>query len=178
MTRWAAMLKGVNVGGNRKLPMAELKALVEALGFGEVRTLLASGNVVFAADGDAAEIEGRLEAALAKHGCTTDVLLRDAAELRAIVAANPFADAARDHPNHLLVFFHREPFPDGLIGKIAEIYQGPERLHAVGRELYVDFPENIGESKLLPAMAKAKFPKLSTGRNWNTVVKLIALLDA
>jgi len=176
--RWAALLKGVNVGGNRKLPMAELRALVEDLGFGEAKTLLASGNVVFAANGDAAAVEAKLEAALAKHGCTTEVLVRDAADLRAIIAANPYADAARDHPNHLLVFFHREPFPGGLIEKIPELYQGPERLHAAGRELYVDFPENIGESKLLPAMAKAKFPKLSTGRNWNTVTKLVALLDA
>lgn len=178
MKRWVALLKGVNVGGNRKLPMAELKALVEEAGFGEVKTLLASGNVVFTAKGEAGAIEATLEAALAKHGCKTDVLLRDAAELRAIIAANPYAEAARDHPNHLLVFFHRAPFPDGLIAKIPELYQGPERLCAVGRELYVDFPENVGESKLLPAMAKAKFPKLSTARNWNTVGKLAALLGA
>jgi uncharacterized protein (DUF1697 family) len=175
--RWAALLKGVNVGGNRKLPMADLKAVVAELGFGEVKTLLASGNVVFTAGGDAAAITATLEAALAKHGCKTDILLRDAADLRAIAAANPFEDAARDHPNHLLVLFHREPFPTELLDKIPEIYQGPERLQAVGRELYVDFADNIGDSKLPQAMAKANFPKLNTGRNWNTVNKLALLLE-
>ncbi|MDV3458707.1 DUF1697 domain-containing protein [Sphingomonas sp. HF-S4] len=178
MKRWAGLLKGVNVGGNRKLPMAELRVLVEGLGYDNVKTLLASGNVVFDAPGAAADIVAKLEAALAEHGCKTDVLLRDLAEIDAVIDANPFAYAAEDHPSHLLVVFHRDPFPGGLIDKVAEIYTGPEHLHAEGRELFVDYPENIGESKLDRAMAKLKFPALATARNWNTVQKLRALLDA
>ncbi|MET0308846.1 MAG: DUF1697 domain-containing protein [Sphingomonas sp.] len=175
MKRWAGLLKGVNVGG-RKLPMAELKALVEGLGFGEVRTLLASGNVVFAAEGEAAAIERKLEAALAAHGLKTDVLVRDLGELAAILAANPYPDAAAAHPNHLLVHFHREPVPDAPFAALPGLYSGPERLHAIGRELYIDYPEDVGHSKLPQAMAKAKFPKLATARNWNTVNKLAAML--
>lgn len=177
MKRWAALLKGVNVGGNRKLPMAELRALVEGLGYANAKTLLASGNVVFDASGPAAAIVARLEAALAEHGCKTDVLLRDLAEIDAVIAANPFGEAAIDHPSHLLVVFHRDPFPAGLIDKIPEIYTGPERLHAEGRTLYIDYPENIGESKLDRALAKLKFPAVATARNWNTVGKLRAMLD-
>ena len=67
--------------------------------------------------------------------------------------------------------------PDGLIGRIPELYQGPERLAAIGRELYIDYAANIGESKLPQAMARLRFPKLATARNWNTVLKLRALLN-
>ena len=178
MKRWAALLKGVNVGGNRKLPMAELKAFMDGLGFTDVKTLLASGNVVFSAkETDAAKLETRIEQAAAEQiGLTTDFLLRDADDLDAILAANPFPDAAQDHPNHLLVVFHREPFPEGLVERIPEYDDGPERLHAIGRTLYIDYPRDIGHSTLHKAMAKLKFPKLATARNWNTVGKLRALL--
>jgi len=174
--RWAALLKGINIGG-KKIPMTELKALVEKMGHGEVRTLLASGNVVFTAtETDGAKLEKALEEALAGWGLKTEVLLRNRADLDAVIAANPFPDAATEHPNHLLVSFHRDPVPDGLIGKLPEIYDGPERLKAIGRELYIDYPDDVGHSKLGPAMAKLKFPKLATMRNWNTVGKLRDLL--
>ncbi len=178
MKRWAALLKGVNVGGNRKLPMAELKAFMEGLGFTDVKTLLASGNVVFTAkETDAAKLEVMIEKAAAEQiGLTTDFLLRDKADLEAIIAANPFPDAAKDHPNHLLVVFHRDAFPDGPLERLAALYDGPERLEAVKRELYIDYPEDIGHSKLHQAMPKAKFPKLAMARNWNTVGKLAEML--
>lgn len=176
--RWAALLRGVNVGG-RKLPMADLKKLVEELGHGDVKTLLASGNVVFTADErDGAVLEKALEAALASVlGLKTDVLARNSADVRKVIEANPFPDAARSHPNHLLVSFHRDPVPDGLIGRIPELYEGPERLEAIGRELYIDFPDDVGHSKLPQVMAKLKFPKIATMRNWNTVGKLAVMLD-
>lgn len=174
--RWAALLKGINIGG-KKIPMSELKALIEGLGHTDVKTLLASGNVVFTCDeSDGAALEKTLEEALAAWGLNTDVVVRNLKELEAVIAANPFPEAARDHPNHLLVSFHRDPVPDGLIGKIPDIYDGPERLKAIGRELYIDFPVDVGNSKLLPAMAKLKFPKVATMRNWNTVRKLVDLL--
>ena len=175
--RWAALLKGVNVGGNRKLPMAELTRFVAGLGHRDVKTLLASGNVVF----DAEERDGTaLEAVLAREaktmlGLDTEWLVRSHDELAAIVAANPFPDAAEAHPSHLVVVFHRDPFPAALIDDVAAIYAGNERLAAQGRELFVDYPDDIGHSKLPQAMAKLKFPKIATGRNWNTVLKLAAM---
>jgi uncharacterized protein (DUF1697 family) len=178
MKRWAALLKGVNVGGNRKLPMAELRALVAGLGHGDVETLLASGNVVFSAAGSAGSLIADLEKALADHGCTTRVLLRDREAMDAAIAANPFADAARDRPNHLLLLFHADPVPADALARLAEQYDGPERWQAVGRDLFVDFPDGIGRSKLVPAMARAKLPALATGRNWNTVVRLAEMLAA
>jgi uncharacterized protein (DUF1697 family) len=174
--RWAALLKGINIGG-KKIPMTELKALVEGMGCHDAKTLLASGNVVFSCDEkDGAALEKALEAALAAYGLKTDVVVRNHDELTAVIDANPFPDAARAHPNHLLVSFHRDPVPDGLIGKIPDIYDGPERLKAIGRELYIDYPDDVGHSKLPQAMAKLKFPKIATMRNWNTVGKLRDLL--
>jgi uncharacterized protein (DUF1697 family) len=116
------------------------------------------------------------EKALAAHGLATDVLLRDKEELGAILAANPFPDAAEAHPNHLLVTFLREPYPQVLLDKLPEIYSGPERLKAIGLELYIDYPVDMGNSKLPQAMAKLKGPKVATGRNWNSVGKLYDLL--
>lgn len=177
--RWAALLRAVNVGGNSKLPMADLKALVEAQGFERVETLLASGNVVFdAAETDGARLENLLEReAKARLGLETDFLLRDAAELRALIAANPFEDAAAARPGLLVALFTRAPPPADLPERIAAIYDGPERLAPDGRHIYIDYVEGQGRSKLPQAMAKLKLPKTATARNWNTVLKLMAMLD-
>lgn len=177
--RWAALLRGVNVGGNRKLPMADLKGLIEALGFERVQTLLASGNVVFDADEKAgARLESQLEReAKARLGLETDFLLRDAAELNGAIKANPFKDAAKARPNSLVVVFTREPPPSDLPERIAAIYDGPERLAVDGRHLYVDYVEGQGRSKLHPAMARLKLPKAATARNWNTVLKVATMLE-
>ncbi len=167
----AALLQGINAG--RKLPMADFRAFLADRGLVEVRTLLASGNAVFAADEDADALAARLRPALAKAlGVDTAWFVRSHAELAAIVAANPFPDAARDHPNHLLVHFHAADVPAACLEALR--HDGPERLHAIGRELYVDYPDDVGQSKLPQAMARAKFPKEATARNWNTVLKLVA----
>jgi uncharacterized protein (DUF1697 family) len=175
--RWAALLRGVNLGG-RKLLSTDLKAITESQGYARVETLLASGNVVFDCAESGPEIERRLEAAFLQHGLKTDVIVRDLDEMRAAIAANPYSEAAIDHPSHVLVTFHRDTFPEGPIERHAEIHLGPERMQAIGRELYVDYTSQqaMRDSKLLQTMAKAKFPKIATARNWNTVNKLAAML--
>lgn len=177
MKRWAALLRGVNLGG-RKLLSSDLKAITESLGYQRVETLLASGNVVFDSVESGSEIERRLEEAFEKQGLKTDVMVRDLAGMRAVIAANPYPEAAEDHPSHMLVTFHRDPVPEGPLERHVEIHLGPERLQAVGRELYIDYTsqQTMRDSKLLQTMAKAKFPKIATARNWNTVNKLAAML--
>ena len=177
MRRVAALLKGVNVGGNRKLPMAELRAFLVALGHADAATLLASGNAVFASDEEAAGLEARLEReAKARLGLDTAILIRDAADLDALIAAAPFADAAATRPQHLLVTFMREPVDPALLDALAGAHHGPERLITVGRELAIDYPAGVGNSKLDAALRKLRFPAAATARNWNTVLKLRALL--
>lgn len=185
MKRWAALLKGVNVGGNRKLPMAELRDFAAGLGLANVRTLLASGNLIFdAAETSATALESLLEAAAADQlGLRTEFLLRDLAEIDNVVSTNPFQNQATVRPQHLLVhFFQRAAPAPAWLSAIEADNEGPESLAIVGRELFVDYADGIGTSVLPPLMAKAKYRALAgdtgvnTARNWNTVLKLQAML--
>ena len=140
----AALLRGVNLGG-RKLLMTDLdRDLRRRSAIGAPKTLLASGNVVFDSDHPADRIERDLETALAAHGLATDVMVRDHAELAAMLAANPWPEATADHPSHVLVTFHRDPFPPEALDRLAAVHAGPERFHVAGRELYTDFRSQQG----------------------------------
>lgn len=171
--RWTALLRGINLG-KRQLKSAELKAVVESLGFTDVKTLLASGNVVFTAPGKStAELEAQLHDALAKEtGLKSEVFVRTREEMAAIVAANPFAEVARDRPSQLVVIFHRAKIDPAPLDRLMAGYDGPERVKPIGRELYIDFPDGQGRSNLYPAMGKAKLDPVNTARNWNTVLKI------
>ena len=173
--RWAALLRGINAGV--KLPMVELRAFLADQGMRDVATVLASGNAVFDADEtEGARLEAQLGAALGdRMGIYTGWFLRSHADLVNIVSANPFPDAAADHPHHLLVHFGRDVVDDALIDRVRCAYTGPERLHAIGRELYVDYPADVGHSKLPQAMNRAKLAVGSTARTWNTLTTLVAL---
>ncbi|MGK6354247.1 DUF1697 domain-containing protein [Sphingomonas sp. DT-207] len=169
--------RGINLG-KRQLKSAELKAVVEGMGFTEVKTILASGNVVFeAGDAAPAALERDLHLALEKAtGLKSEVFVRNRADLDALVKANPFPEEARERPSFLVVSFHREPVDKAAIDRIAASYDGPERMVAVGRELFTDFPEGQGRSNLAPTMQKARLSQGNTARNWNTVLKIQAAL--
>jgi uncharacterized protein (DUF1697 family) len=170
--RWAALLRGVNLGG-RKLLSKDLKSVTEALGFGRVETLLASGNVVFDSDLPGPEIERKLEAALLAQGLETDVVVRDLEEMRAVIAANPFPEAVLDHPSHMLVTFHRDPFPAEALERHDALHQGGEILRANGRELYTDYisQQAMRRSTQVNQWTKAEIPSFSTARSSNTFDK-------
>jgi uncharacterized protein (DUF1697 family) len=174
MTKWVALLRGVNVDSNRSLRMSDLAEFFKNFGFGDVRTLLASGNVVFSdAEKDASALEAMLEReATARLDLATDFLLRTVEEVTRIVDYNPFPEAAQRRPDKLLVAFGRSAVPADLPERLADIYDGPERLAVAGREMYIDFPEGQGRSKLWPAVARLGHSGTGTGRNWNTVVKI------
>ena len=164
MTIYAALLRAVNVGGTSKLPMAELKRLAEEAGFVSPRTYIASGNLLFESSLNESAVRERLEQALAKHmGKTVPVMIRTAAELQAIVEANPFKDAPG---RRVLASFLHEPPPQDALDHARHL--DGERLALGTREIYVDYcGALLGRSKLvLPAAATG------TARNMNTVVKL------
>lgn len=177
MTRYAALLRGINLG-KRQLKSAELKAVVEGMGYTDVKPVLASGNVVFeAGDAKPEAIERDLHAALEKAtGLKSDVFVRSGPDLAQIIADNPFPDEARERPSFVVVSFHKGPVDEAAVRRVAEDYDGPERMVAIGRELYTDFPDGQGRSNLPPLMQKAKLAQGNTARNWNTVTKLAALL--
>lgn len=177
MRQVAALFGGVNVGGNRKLPMAQLRAFLVELGYLDATTLLASGNAVFGSDEEATALESRLEReAKVRPRLDTAILIRDAADLDALIAAAPHADTAKARPQHVLASFMREAVDPALLAALASAYNGREVLVPVGCELVIDYRAGVGESKLDAAMRRLKFPKVATARNWNTVLKLRAML--
>jgi uncharacterized protein (DUF1697 family) len=168
MTAYVALLRAVNVAGTGKLPMSDLRAMAVALGFANVRTYIASGNLLFDSDASEVEIKAALEARLEVYaGKRVPVFVRTGAELVAIVAANPFPDA---HGSRHMVDFYDAPPPPDLPSLCRDI--NGERIALGTRELHVDYGEGIRFTKL-----KIPGNEDRTGRNMNTVVKLAALLS-
>jgi uncharacterized protein (DUF1697 family) len=167
---YAALLRAINVGGTGKLPMTELTKLCTKAGFCEVKTYIASGNVVFTSPAKEATVKAALEQALEKHmKKPVPVALRTAKELEAAIAANPFPKV---EPAKLLVVFFDEPLTKASLE--GAVTPAGEELVIKGRELFIHFPIGQGQSKLkLPL-----FKKSGTGRNLNTVVKLAEMTRA
>ena len=163
MPVYIALLRAVNVGGTGSLPMAELKAICEGLGFTDVKTYIQSGNVLFRSDESEKSVEGKLDEALGqKMGKRPGVMVRACKELTDIIASAPFPDAK---PNFLLVYFLPEKAPGDALDKM--VAPDGEEAKLAGREIYVHYPNGSGRSKLkLPAL------KPGTSRNLNTVRKL------
>jgi uncharacterized protein (DUF1697 family) len=166
VTGYVALLRAVNVGGRGLLAMKDLQALCSELGLGNVRTYIQSGNVVFESDRVEAALKRMLEAAITKRlGRAVQVLIRTAAELKAIIEANPFPDA---QPDQVGVVFLPKPVRSTVLAEI--VIQGREEIQAVGREVFVHYPDGMGRSKL-----KLPFATDGTTRNLNTVGKLLAM---
>ena len=169
MTTFIALLRAINVGGTGKLAMAELRALCEAAGLENVGTYIQSGNVVFSSRRSEAEVRTTLERALAeKLGKPVGVHLRTRDALAAVADRNPFPDAA---PSQVLVLFLDGVAPADAIANVA--IPAREELVASGREIFIHFPDGMGRSKL-----KIPFASTSTGRNLNTVRKLVELAQS
>ncbi|MCW8095615.1 DUF1697 domain-containing protein [Streptomyces tauricus] len=177
-TTYAALLRGINVGGSRKVPMAELRTLLEGLGHSGVGTYLQSGNAVFTSDhGDEDSLAEELAAALAERfGFTVDVLVRDHAYLRAVLDACPFP-AAELEAKQLHVTYFSAPVDAERFTSVDQRTFLPEEFRLGDRVLYLYAPDGLGRSKLAESLAKPRVTKgiVATTRNWNTVVKLVEL---
>jgi uncharacterized protein (DUF1697 family) len=160
VTGWAALLRAVNVGGTGKLPMAEFKALCEELGLAQVRTYIASGNVVFASDRSESALRDSIEAALfAKYEKKFGVLVRSAGELAVLAAQNPWPDRPG---NRVVAIFVDGPLTlDGVTGQRDEV------VVLGARAIYVDYRDGMADTRLRIPCAKS-----GTARNMNTVRKL------
>ena len=173
MTTYVALLRGINVGGHRPVPMADLRELCAALGFGSVATYVQSGNVVFTDHGSAADVQQRLEAAIAERfGFAADVVVRTRAELAAVASAHPFADRQADIVKLHVFFLGGEPDHERVAALDVTRFV-PDELELSGREVYVHFPNGAGRSKL-----KFDLGVPATARNWRTVGALLELADA
>lgn len=163
MTAYVALLRAVNVGGTGKLAMSDLKASCEAAGFANVRTYIASGNVVFQSGLPEPKVKAALDAKLQVYaGKPVGVLVRTAAEMAAILKANPFPDRAT---NRTVAIFLDEAPPRDTMNKATGLAN--EEISLGRREIYVHYGDGMARSKL-----KIPAAKNGTARNMNTVAKL------
>ncbi|SOE96162.1 Uncharacterized conserved protein, DUF1697 family [Burkholderia sp. D7] len=169
MTTYAALLRAMNVGGTGKLPMTELRAMCTSAGFSNVRTYIASGNVVFESKLAEASVKARLEGSLESYaGKPVGILVRTGAELVAVLAGNPFKSEA---PNLTVAIFLDAPPPPDFLDSVSG--RQTEQIALGTREIYVYYKDGIARSKL-----KIPAAKTGTARNMNTVAKLVELMAA
>ena len=167
MTAYVALLRAVNVAGRGKLPMSELKAIGEACGFRNVRTFIASGNLLFDSDEGEAAVQKKVEDKLhAFFGKRVPVFVRSAAEMAGVAANNPFGD---DKPSRVMAHFIAEQPTKAMLDEARDV-QG-ERMAIGPRMIYISYGEGIGKTRLkLPAV------KQGTARNLNSVARIAELL--
>jgi uncharacterized protein (DUF1697 family) len=178
-TTYVALLRGVNVGGNRKVPMAQLRECLAELGFTDVRTYLQSGNAVFRATSvPTAEVAGRIEESLTRElGFDVPTVVLTGAELAKVVAGNPYPEVESE-PTKLVVSFLSGPVAPEVAAAF-DLSDLPERGQVGDRVVYLHYPDGQGVSKLVPAMLERRLGGVrGTARNWRTVTELLALETA
>jgi uncharacterized protein (DUF1697 family) len=171
-----ALLRGINVGGKGKLPMKELAAIFAAVGAREVRTYIQSGNVVFVADAAEPVVEAVTKEIAATYGYPGRIVLRSGEELRKAFESNPFVRAGAA-AERLHVYFLAD-LPDAAAVKGLDAERSPgDSFAVVGREVYLHMPQGMARTKLTNAYFDSKLKTVSTARNWNTVGKLVEMLN-
>jgi uncharacterized protein (DUF1697 family) len=177
MARFAALLRGVNVGPTTRVPMAELRELLEELGATEVKTLLNSGNVAFYLHASPKTIDATLSDAISERfSFRVDVVTRTKKQLESVLAHDPLGDVATDDAKYLVLFCPKPPRAAAVKPVLAAEYPNGERCALKGREFYIWSPSGVSESKSAKALAKAKAVDFTTGRNVRTIKKLIEIL--
>jgi uncharacterized protein (DUF1697 family) len=175
MTRVAALLQGVNLGGKRKVPMPELRAHLTELGYEDVGTYVASGNVVLTSSRTPATLERALTRQISDWaGIEVPVLVRTHRELAQVVKRNPLGKVVDNPSRYLVAFLSKAPGREALADLDAAAVE-PERIELHGRELYTWHPDGAGRSKLAALLNAKKLGVVVTARNWNTVTKLVSL---
>src|ERR1022692_3242484 len=174
-----SMLRGVNVGAHNRIKMDALRALYESLGLRDPQTYVQSGNVVFRTDKrDLVALAKRIEDIIERgFGFRPPVILRTSSELRDVIARNPFAKRSGIEPSKLLVnFLASDPGVEAR-DKVLKLKTEPEELRMDGRELYIYFPSGMARPKLSWAVIEKTLKVPGTGRNWNSVTKLLEMAE-
>ncbi len=173
-----ALLRGINVGGNKKISMPELCNLLKKTGFTEVETYINSGNLIFESEKmEFPKLEDLLEKKIQGHfGFPVDIILRSATQWKNYAQDRPFPSAARSRPNLLLLGLAKESFNKNISKELLEKALFGENIKIIQDAIWVDFANGIGKSKLTPAWFDKIVGSKVTMRNWNTVLKLVDLL--
>ena len=176
--KMVALLRGINVGGNRKVPMLELCAAVTSAGLSEVRSYINSGNLVFEAGRQKLpQVTPLLEKIIKNEfGFEVDVVVRTGDQWKKYADQNPYRDATRSRPKMLHLGLATRPLDSLTASSLAERAVRGEKVKVVGDAIWVDFAKSVGTSKLTPAWFEKAAGSPVTLRNWNTVLKLSEML--
>ena len=172
MSTHVVLLRGINVSGHNRLPMADLREIAASIGLAEPETYVQSGNLVVSTDLDEVEIAERLQAAITdRFGLDAPVVSRSADEFAAVANSHPFESLGLDDRFLQVAFLDR--VPDADVSELIDTadYE-PDRLEARGRELYLAYPNGSGRSKLNHSLLERKLGVTVTTRNWKTVGRL------
>lgn len=169
------MLRGVNLAKHRRIKMDELRAVYESLELRQPTTFIQSGNVIFlTGERQPARLAGRIEDAFERRfGFRSDVIVRTASELQDVIVRNPFAARQGIDPSRLIVTFLGADPGREAAEKVRSMKTDPEELRLDGRELYIYYANGQGRSKLPMAAIERTLRTPGTGRNWNSVVKML-----
>ncbi len=169
-----ALLRGINVGGKNKLPMRVLAALFVEAGCTDVQTYIQSGNVVFDAPAKL-DVPALVSKSISiQLGLSVPVVVRTAAELAEVVAANPFKSSREDLETRAVLFLAGRP-PPAAIARLDPLRSPPDEFAVRGGEIYLLCPNGFARTKLSNDYFDRKLATISTGRNWRTVLKLAEL---
>jgi uncharacterized protein (DUF1697 family) len=175
MSTQIALLRGVNVGAHNRLPMAELRAHLTGLGYGDVRTLLQSGNIVLDADASPDRLAADLQRELAdRFDVRSPVVVRTREQLAKVVALDPLRDVVTEDKLYQVSFLSAKPTKAAIAKVVAT---KPERFVHSGREIYAWHPKGIHSSPLARLLSEETLGVVATARNWRTTVKLLELAD-
>jgi uncharacterized protein (DUF1697 family) len=174
-TTKVALLRGINVGKNKRVAMADLRTLLTDLGYGEVKTLLQSGNAVFTTSAKPADVERAIEKAISDElRLDVRVLVRTAPELGKVVATSPIPEGEAEGSRYFVAFLSAKPAAATWKDLAPEEFL-PEKFAVIGREAYVWCAKGLLESAVMPHFSEKRLGVAVTVRNWNTVTKLLAL---
>jgi uncharacterized protein (DUF1697 family) len=174
MTRYVALLRGVNLAATNRIAMNELRAVVEDLGHEDVRTYVQSGNLVFGGPSSGAkELAAEIEEAISDaFGLRSAVIIRTGPELARVVSGNPFSGRGPKPTSTHVMFLEDRPSP-GAVARLDHERSSPDEFEVEGQEIYLWFPNGSGRSKLTVDYFEKGLQTRATARNWKTVLKLL-----
>ena len=179
MTTFISLLRGINVRGQRRVPMQELARMYESLGFTGVRTYLQSGNVLFDSQGTE---PGQLSALIGERiaqvfGFPVKIILRDSDDFRRIIRSNPFLERDEVDAGTFHVTFLSDIPPETIADSLRSGENGVDRYILAGKEVFLSCPDGYGKTKLSNAFFEKMLDTVATTRNWKTVTKLAEMAD-
>jgi uncharacterized protein (DUF1697 family) len=177
MTRWIALLRGINVGGHNKIPMAELRALCSNIGWQDVATYIQSGNILFGAAGSMSALEKQLAEAIACHfGHRIHVIVRPAAAWPLYVRLNPFPEASAAEPNRVMLALAKGKLAPDAADNLNLYTTSGESIAQRNDSLWIHYASGSARSKITPALLDRLAGSPVTTRNWRTVLQINDML--